>query len=164
MFWPQPPQMQQMQPPQYPPQAYPPQYPQMPYGMPGYGYPPQAPQQFGAPQPSGAEMRAPEFPDFSRQNVLAAAPAGGNMGMLMGVQLEVSVVIGRTRRKIRDIVEFGQGTVLELDKQTGAPAEIMVNGQLLAYGEVIVVGDNFGIRVTEIVGAKELLDSLENNM
>ena len=53
---------------------------------------------------------------------------------------------------------------IELDKQTGAPAEIIVNGQLLAYGDVIVVGDNFGIRVTEIVGAKELLDSLGNSL
>ena len=72
-------------------------------------------------------------------------------------------VIGRARRKIKDILEFGQGTVVELDKQTGAPAEIMVNGQLLAYGDVIVVGDNFGIRVTEIVGTKELIDSLGAN-
>ena len=79
---------------------------------------------------------------------------------LLGVQLEVSVIIGRTKRKIKDIMDFGQGTVVLLDTQTGSPAEIFVNGQLLAYGDVVVVGDNFGVRITEIVGAKELMESL----
>lgn len=83
------------------------------------------------------------------------------MNMLMGVQLEVSVVVGRTKQKIKDVLDFGQGSVIELDKQTGSPAEIVVNGQLLALGDVVVVGDNFGVRITEIVGTKELLDSLE---
>ena len=83
------------------------------------------------------------------------------MGMLMGIPLEVSIVIGKTRRKVKDILDFGQGTVLELEKQTGAPAEIIVNGQLLAYGDVIVIGDNFGVRITEIVGTKELMESLD---
>ena len=85
----------------------------------------------------------------------------GNMNLLMGVPLDVSIVIGKTRRKIKEILEFGQGTVLELEKQTGAPAEVIVNGQLLAYGDVIVIGDNFGVRITEIVGTKELMDSLD---
>lgn len=123
---------------------------QNPYG---YG------QNMGYPAPP-INVKTAEFPDFSKQNARATASSSSNMGLLMGVQLEVSVVIGRTKRKIKDIMEFGQGTVVELDNQTGAPAEIMVNGQLLAYGDVIVVGDNFGIRVTEIVGAKELIDSL----
>ena len=78
----------------------------------------------------------------------------------MNIPLEVSVVIGKTRRKIKDIINWGQGAVVELDKQTGAPAEIIVNGQLLAYGDVVVIDDNFGIRVTEIVGTEELLESL----
>ena len=91
-----------------------------------------------------------------------AAPYGSNMNMLMGVQLDVSVVVGRAKQKIKDVLDFGQGSVIELDKQTGSPAEVVVNGQLLAYGDVVVVGDNFGIRITEIVGTKELLDSLEN--
>lgn len=152
--------------------------PQNPYGMPGYGqqYPPQYPQQqyppygqnpYGYSQAGYYQQQAPlnlksaEFPDFSRQPGRAAAPASSNMNLLMGVQLDVSVIIGRAKRKIKEIMDFGQGTVIELDKQTGAPAEIMVNGQLLAYGDVIVVGDNFGIRITEIVGTKDLLDSLD---
>lgn len=148
---------QQMYPygmPPNPQMPYPPQ--PNPYG--GYYQPPQGlypPQQ-------NVNLQSAEFPDFSRQMYAPVTPSGSSMGLLMGVQLEVSVVIGRTKRKIKDIMEFGQGTVLELDKQTGAPAEIMVNGQLLAYGDVIVVGDNFGVRVTEIVGTKDLLESLDS--
>ena len=107
-------------------------------------------------------VKKPEFPDYSKQPFYAAVPASSNMNLLMGVQLDVSVIVGHTKRKIKDIMEFGQGTVIELDKQTGAPAEIMVNGQLIAYGDVIVVGDNFGVRISEIVGTKELIDSLSN--
>lgn len=105
-------------------------------------------------------IKRPQFPDFSDQTKRALAD-GANFGLLMGVPLEVSIVIGKTRRKIKEILEFGQGTVLELEKQTGAPAEIIVNGQLLAYGDVIVIGDNFGVRITEIVGTKDLMESLD---
>lgn len=107
-------------------------------------------------------VKQAEFPDFS---VKGAAPSGfsSNMSMLLGVQLEVSVVIGRAKQKIKDVLDFGQGSVIELDKQTGSPAEIVVNGQLIAYGDVVVVGDNFGIRITDIVGTEGLIDSLEKN-
>ena len=108
-------------------------------------------------------IKSPQFPDFSEQTRKALAD-GNNFAVLMGVPLDVSIVIGKTRRKIKEILEFGQGTVLELEKQTGAPAEIIVNGQLLAYGDVIVVGDNFGVRITEIVGTKNLMDSLDGSM
>lgn len=105
-------------------------------------------------------IKHPEFPNFSQQTMQASVPSSLNMGLLMGVQLDISVVVGRTKQKIKDIMEFGQGTVIELDKQTGAPAEILVNGQLFAYGDVIVVDDNFGVRITEIVATKEMMDSL----
>jgi len=168
------------------PEAYPPQYQmpsraqppaapyqtpyQQPYMQPPYGgeyYPPQQP--YGGYQEPHSNVRfaspvvnvkQADFPEF-------AGPGGtgnaypNNMGMLMGVNLEVSVIVGRAKQKIKDVLEFGQGSVIELDKQTGSPAEIMVNGQLLAYGDVVVVGDNFGVRITEIVGTKDLLDSLD---
>ena len=151
------------------------QLPQQPYPQPPYGqtYARQAP--YGQPNqyqeqqqntryvmPS-LNVKQAEFPDFSGKNPVAAAGFGSNMNMLMGVQLEVSVVIGRAKQKIKDVLELGQGSVIELDKQTGSPAEIVVNGQLIAYGDVVVVGDNFGIRITDIVGTKELIDSLEKN-
>ena len=75
----------------------------------------------------------------------------------------MSVEIGKTKRKIKDIMEFGQGTVLELEKQAGAPVEIIVNGQPIARGDVVVIEDNFGVRITEILGMKDLIESLGNN-
>ena len=146
----------------YPPAGTPP--PQTPYPQ----YPPY-PGQYGAqpnypvpqPNPMAANIKGAQFPDFSGQHLNSPMPYNSNMGLLMGVQLDVSVVVGRTKRKIRDIMDFGQGSVVLLDTQTGAPAEIVVNGQLLAYGDVVVVGDNFGVRITEIVGTKELMDSLK---
>ena len=108
-------------------------------------------------------VKQAEFPDFSSKGGTPSPGFGSNMSMLLGVQLEVSVVIGRSKQKIKDVLEFGQGSVIELDRQTGSPAEIVVNGQLIAYGDVVVVGDNFGIRITDIVGTKELMESLEKN-
>lgn len=137
---------------------WPGQYPGM-YG--GYPMYPQQPQM--QPAPSAVNVKKAEFPAFTSSNGVVGGLADSNFGLLMNIPLEVSVVIGKTRRKIKDIINWGQGAVVELDKQTGAPAEIIVNGQLLAYGDVVVIDDNFGIRVTEIVGTEELLESLTGN-
>lgn len=164
--YPYPPSYQQPFDPAY---AYP-QYqqpvPQQPYGPSNAGPYPYGPNQYPE-QPQNARYVMPslnvkqaEFPGFSMGGAAAMPGFPSNMNMLMGVQLEVSVVIGRAKQKIKDVLEFGQGTVIELDKQTGSPAEIVVNGQLIAHGDVVVVGDNFGIRVTDIVGTEKLMDSL----
>ncbi len=161
------PPVQQQQPmPQYYPQqgyAQPPMgYPAQGYGQPPMGYPPYPQQQPMYTQPP-VNMHSAEFPEF-RAAGSESPLTDGNMGLLMNVKLDVSVVIGNTKRKIKDILDFGQGTVVELDKQTGAPADIVVNGQLIAKGDVMVVGDNFGVRITELTGTKELMDSLGSNV
>ncbi len=74
-----------------------------------------------------------------------------NQEMLMSVPLEVSVEIGRTKKLVRDILEFTQGTLVVLDKMAGEQVDLFVNGQCIARGDIVVVEDNFGIRVTEIV-------------
>ena len=78
-----------------------------------------------------------------------------NQEMLMKVPLEISVEIGRTKRLVKDILEFTQGTLVVLDKMAGEQVDLFVNGQCIAKGDIVVVEDNFGIRITEIV-AKEL--------
>lgn len=78
-----------------------------------------------------------------------------NQEMLMKVPLEISVEIGRTKRLVKDILEFAQGTLVVLDKMAGEQVDLFVNGQCIARGDIVVVEDNFGIRITEIV-AKEL--------
>ena len=153
--------------PQYPGMPQYPQAAQMP-GYPNGGYMPQyAPNPYMYPQPGMAPysdqqpitIKNTQFPTYTPQ--VMPGPQGGNMDLLLGVNLDVAVQIGKTKRKIKDIVEFGQGTVIELDKQAGAPVDIMVNGRLLAHGDVVVIDDNFGVRITEIVGTKELMDSLK---
>ena len=74
-----------------------------------------------------------------------------NQEMLMKVPLEISVEIGRTKRLVRDILEFTQGTLVVLDKMAGEQVDLFVNGQCIAKGDVVVVEDNFGIRITEIM-------------
>ncbi len=133
---------------------------QNPYGQ--YNQYPEQPQNPRYVMPS-LNVKQPEFPDFSHKTGQAPTVYSSNMNLLLGVQLEVSVVIGRAKQKIKDVLDLGQGSIIELDRQTGSPAEIVVNGQLIAYGDVVVVGDNFGIRITEIVGTKELIDSIEKN-
>jgi len=81
------------------------------------------------------------------------APAGMRRGieLLHGVDMEVTVEIGRTRMTVRDLLDLSPGAVLELDRAAGSPADLLVNGRLIARGEVVVVDEDFGLRVTEIV-------------
>lgn len=83
-----------------------------------------------------------------------------NQEMLMKVPLEVSVEIGRTKRLVKDILEFTQGTLVVLDKMAGEQVDLFVNGQCIAKGDIVVVEDNFGIRITEIVSREINPESL----
>lgn len=74
-----------------------------------------------------------------------------NMDLLMDVSLEVSVELGRTSRKIKEILEFGPGSIIELNRLVGEPVDVLVNGKFVATGEVVVIDENFGIRITDII-------------
>jgi flagellar motor switch protein FliN/FliY len=78
-------------------------------------------------------------------------PATRGIEMLHGVDLEVAVELGRTRMTVRDLLALSPGEVLELDRAAGSPADLLVNGRLIARGEVVVVEEDFGLRITEIV-------------
>lgn len=93
------------------------------------------------------------FPKFSSEKSTGQPLLGSNVDLLMDVPMNVCVEIGKTKRKMRDIMNFTQGTVIPIDKQVGAPVDITVNGQLIARGDVIVVDDNFGVRITELVNS-----------
>lgn len=82
-----------------------------------------------------------------------------NIGLLMDVMMEVTVELGRTRQPIKDILSIGEGTIIELDKLAGEPVDILVNHNRIAKGEVVVIDENFGVRITEILsGADKLND------
>ena len=74
-----------------------------------------------------------------------------NMDILMDVSLEVSVELGRTSRKIKEILEFGPGSIVELNSLVGEPVDVLVNGKFIATGEVVVIDENFGVRITDII-------------
>jgi flagellar motor switch protein FliN/FliY len=79
------------------------------------------------------------------------AVARGGLDMLHDVEMEVSAELGRTRMSVRELLSLSPGAIVELDRAAGSPADLLVNGRLIARGEVVVVDENFGIRITEIV-------------
>lgn len=85
----------------------------------------------------------------------------GNISLLMDVPLEISVELGRTRKTIKQILDLGQGSIIQLDRLAGEPVDLLVNGKLVAKGEVVVIDENFGIRVTSIVSRVERLGNLQ---
>jgi flagellar motor switch protein FliN/FliY len=102
------------------------------------------------PQPRPAFTAPLEEPvPAPRSNVTALGHRG--LEMLHGVDMEVTVELGRTRMTVRDLLALTPGAVLELDRAAGSPADLLVNGRLIARGEVVVVDEDFGLRVTEIV-------------
>lgn len=83
-----------------------------------------------------------------------------NIDLILDVPLEISVVLGRTKKNIKDILNLGTGSLIELDKLAEEPVEILVNGKKVAYGEVVVVDENFGVRITSIVSSEDRIKSL----
>lgn len=84
-----------------------------------------------------------------------------NLDFILDIPLKVTVELGRTTVIIKDLLQLGQGSVLELDKLAGEPLEILVNGKLVAKGEVVVVNEKFGIRLTDIISPIERIETLK---
>ncbi len=128
-------------------------------GQPMMGQPMMGQPMMGQPMMNQAMMGQPEV---NVQNVQFQAfnPMANpvlqqeNIDLIMDVPLEVSVVLGRTRKSIKEILEFAPGTIIELDKLAGEPIDVMVNQKLVAKGEVVVIEESFGIRITEIIKEK----------
>lgn len=105
---------------------------------------------YAAPQPlQEVNVQTAQFQAFSPD--LVAANQKENIGLIMDVPLEVTVELGRTTKSIQDILEFAPGTIIELDKIAGEPIDVLVNGKYVARGEVVVIEESFGVRVTEII-------------
>lgn len=83
-----------------------------------------------------------------------------SLDIIMDIPLEVSVELGRVKMQVRDVVELGAGSIVEIDKAAGEPVDVLVNGRLVARGEVVVIDDNFGVRITEILSIQERLQKL----
>jgi flagellar motor switch protein FliN/FliY len=137
--------------PQYqePPQQMPPMPPQNQYGQ--YGYPPMPPYQMPQPEPGFQQPVNVQPMQFQSFDYGLDSAERKNIGLLMDVPLQIAVELGRTTKKIREILELGQGSIIELDKLAGEPVDIMVNGKTIAKGEVVVIDESFGVRITDII-------------
>jgi len=132
--------------PQFKQPAYTP--PVNPAPEPAYGYN-QMPYTQPAPQPQKTVNVQPvQFQSFDAGSQPMEAQ---NIGLLMDVPLQITVELGRTTKKIKEILEFGQGSIIELDKLAGEPVNILVNGKHIAKGEVVVIDESFGVRITDII-------------
>jgi len=122
----------------------------MGYNQPMYNQPMgYQPQMQPPPQPQQTQSVQPvQFQNFDVSEVMQQKE---NIGIIMDVPLEITVELGRTNKKIKEILEFSPGTVVELDKLAGEPIDILVNGKFIAKGEVVVIDENFGIRITDII-------------
>lgn len=111
-------------------------------------------------QPEPAEpvnVQKPQFQDLE-QNGLKSSPR--NLDLIMDVPLDFSVVLGKSKKTIKDILSLGTGSVVELDKMTDEALEIYVNGKLIAEGEVVVINESFGIRITNILSKEQRITHL----
>ena len=134
--------------------------------------PQQAPQEApSAGAPAAAETQVPqggvtvnpvEFPSLQ-------APTAGftqmptTLDLLMDVQMTLTVELGRTKKYVKDILNLGEGSIIELDKLAGEPVDVLVNGKLIAKGEVVVIDENFGVRITDIVAPPERLQKMTSS-
>ena len=112
----------------------------------------------GTTQEAAAGAEAAEFPSFEE---LPSKPSAESLNMLMDVGLKLRVELGRTKMLVEDILRLGQGSVIELNKLAGDPVDVLVNDRLVAKGEVLVVDENFCIRITEIISPSERVAGAE---
>jgi flagellar motor switch protein FliN/FliY len=108
-----------------------------------------------------ANVQAVQFPNLTQPRL--GPHEAGNIGLIMDVSMEMTVELGRTRKLIKEILGMGEGTIIELDKLAGEPVDILVNHKLIAKGEVVVIDENFGVRVTEIVSPMERINDMGYN-
>jgi flagellar motor switch protein FliN/FliY len=118
----------------------------MPMQMPMQGMPMM---QMQMPMQSMMNIQPAQFQNFAGETSIL--PGGENIGIIKDVPLEVTVELGRTAKPISDILDFAPGTIIELDKVAGEPVDVLVNGKFVAKGEVVVIEESFGVRVTEII-------------
>lgn len=132
------------------------------------GKSPPAASRSSAPQAQSSAVREekvrinqPDLPSFEKP---ASSHAGHglptNIDMLLDIALPIAIELGRTNMLIRDILELGHGSIVELNKLAGEPVDILVNDKVIARGEVVVIDENFGVRITSLVGMEERIKSL----
>ncbi len=104
----------------------------------------------------------PDFASFQQDQSEPATPdlANPDLEMILDIPVTLSMEVGNTSISIRDLLQLGQGSVIELDRLAGEPLDVLVNGTLIAHGEVVVINDKFGIRMTDVISPSERIKKL----
>jgi flagellar motor switch protein FliN/FliY len=136
-------------------QADPVAYQQPQYAEPQYAQPQAMPQR---PPQAPVNVQQAQFASFESNHLTQSESR--NLNMLLDIPLQVTVELGRTKRSVKEILELTSGSVIELDKLAGEPVDILVNSRLVAKGEVVVIDENFGVRITDIVSQADRLNNL----
>ncbi|WP_369813739.1 flagellar motor switch phosphatase FliY [Halolactibacillus sp. JCM 19043] len=123
-----------------------------------YQQPPRQPRNMGEPMANQQNIEQASFQAF--EPIQLPEHEKRNLDMLLDIPLQVTVELGRTKRAVKDILDLSTGSILELDKLAGEPVDIHVNNKLIAQGEVVVIDENFGVRVTEIISQSDRLKKL----
>jgi len=111
-----------------------------------------------APQAEGKPAPAQVFEQFTSSG--ATAPPRTDLDMILDIPVQLEVQLGRTKIAIKNLLQLAQGSVVELDGMAGEPMDVLVNGCLIAQGEVVVVNDKFGIRLTDVITPSERIHKL----
>jgi flagellar motor switch protein FliN/FliY len=131
---------------------------QPPYQSPNIGAKQQIVSSQGLPNGYQPSIQPAAFSSFEPTTL--AEPEAKNLDMLLDIPLHVTVELGRTKRSVKEILEISPGSILELDKLAGEPVDILVNSKLVAKGEVVVIDENFGVRVTDIISQSDRIKKL----
>ncbi|HTV51252.1 MAG TPA: flagellar motor switch protein FliN [Steroidobacteraceae bacterium] len=107
------------------------------------------------------EAVAAEFDNLREEGAPGAAGTDVNLEVILDVPVTLSMEVGRTRIPIRNLLQLNQGSVVELDREAGEPLDVFVNGTLIAHGEVVVVNEKFGIRLTDVISPAERVRKLK---
>jgi flagellar motor switch protein FliN len=119
---------------------------------------PKQPRNLGQSSPQNSDVHVADFETF--EEIQLPKEEKRNLDLLMDIPLKVTVELGRTKRTVKEILELSSGSIIELDKLAGEPVDILVNQKLIAKGEVVVIDENFGVRVTDIVSKETRLKNL----
>ncbi len=108
-----------------------------------------------------ADLLSAEVPELESVPQHQSAGGGDNLDLILDIPLRVTVELGRSRMVVSELLNLGQGSVIELNKLAGEPMEILVNDKLVARGEAVVVNEKFGVRLTDIISPKERVEQLK---
>jgi flagellar motor switch protein FliN/FliY len=108
---------------------------------------------------ASTEQKSPALPDLQDSGTRTGDDV--NLDVILDIPVTLSIELGRTRIAIRNLLQLNQGSVVELDRLAGAPMDVLVNGTLIAHGEVVVVNEKFGIRMTDVVSPAERVKKLK---